>query len=702
MRSTILAANAGELSPKMISRIDVDQYQKGCKKLQNFFVTPYGAIERRPGTEFIGYAQSENIRLIRFVFSADIAFICEFGEKYIKFYRHGKEVGLILESPYTYNDLAKLKYIQSADVMILVHPDYPVYELKRIEENIFKLEEKVFKYPPMLDINSDNNKTMRVIAQQTGDVELSKGTEVKVLCNREEFTEDSIGSYYQLTHVRSENELNADFNKNYATDVIEIYGAWTFSTHGTWTGTLYIERSDDLGESWQIFKTCTSAKDSNYTDSFEEFEEEIYYRLRMADYVQSDTGTMKFCRAKISNPEFMVKGVVQITEYIDTNQANGIISKRIYSQNPTNEWAEGVFSKRNGYPVTAVFYEERLVLAGNKKQPNRIFFSRTNEWDNFLIGANANDGIDITLSSDTVNEIVWLNAQNSLAVGTLDSEWILTTADGAPLSPTNLPSTMLQSVFGSAVIPAFLAGDTVIFVQRKNRKLREFIYSNDKQGYAVSDLTAMAEHITESGIKEVALQQLPDTIIWCVLNDGTIATLTYERTQGVTGWAKQLFDGEVRSIAVLPTADGEDEVYLAIARDNGFFIEKMSARDSNNYIDCKGNMDLNYISIYSPMPIETQTENGYSLHLRKKISTLTIRTYNSIGGEIQVNNGKKEIIISRDIEKDNFDSEIIPKSEVIEKKLLGEYVRETDIIIEQSQNLPLNIASITVTYDVCE
>ena len=42
--------NAGELSPKMLGRNDVSQYGKGCEKLKNFFVTPYGSVERRPGT----------------------------------------------------------------------------------------------------------------------------------------------------------------------------------------------------------------------------------------------------------------------------------------------------------------------------------------------------------------------------------------------------------------------------------------------------------------------------------------------------------------------------------------------------------------------------------------------------------------------------------------------------------------------------
>lgn len=115
MRSVILSANAGELSPKMISRIDVDQYSKGCLQLENFFVTPFGSIERRPGTHFIAEI-TNNVKLIRFVFSADITFLCVFGDNIIDFYRND-ELVFSQSSPYDHTHFEKLKTIQSADVI---------------------------------------------------------------------------------------------------------------------------------------------------------------------------------------------------------------------------------------------------------------------------------------------------------------------------------------------------------------------------------------------------------------------------------------------------------------------------------------------------------------------------------------------------------------------------------------------------------
>ena len=86
--------NAGELSPKMIGRSDVSQYGKGCRKLQNFLVTPYGAVERRPGTKFLSMTKypEKNLRLIRFVFSSETAYVCEFGDFYIRFFKDDSPV----------------------------------------------------------------------------------------------------------------------------------------------------------------------------------------------------------------------------------------------------------------------------------------------------------------------------------------------------------------------------------------------------------------------------------------------------------------------------------------------------------------------------------------------------------------------------------------------------------------------------------
>ncbi len=53
MNSPLTSFNKGELSPKIAERIDIEAYQSGCKRLENFIPEKYGCITQRPGTYFV-------------------------------------------------------------------------------------------------------------------------------------------------------------------------------------------------------------------------------------------------------------------------------------------------------------------------------------------------------------------------------------------------------------------------------------------------------------------------------------------------------------------------------------------------------------------------------------------------------------------------------------------------------------------------
>ena len=82
-----------------------------------------------------------------------------------------------------------------------------------------------------------------------------------------------------------------------------------------------------------------------------------------------------------------------------------------------------------------------------------------------------------------------------------------------------------------------------MFVQRASRKVRELVYNFDSDSYQAPDLTVLAEHITDSGITEMAFQQEPDNIVWCVLTDGRFVGMTYRREEQVVGWHEHIIGG---------------------------------------------------------------------------------------------------------------------------------------------------------------
>ena len=88
------AFTAGELSPKLEGRIDLEKYRSGCSELTNLLVLPQGGTTRRPGTEFLGQVKdsADVTRLIPFQFKTSDTYILEFGDSIMRVYRNGLQV----------------------------------------------------------------------------------------------------------------------------------------------------------------------------------------------------------------------------------------------------------------------------------------------------------------------------------------------------------------------------------------------------------------------------------------------------------------------------------------------------------------------------------------------------------------------------------------------------------------------------------
>ena len=134
----IRAFNGGEVSESMYGRIDDGKYQTGLATCKNFIVEPQGAISRRPGFEYVNETKyaGKKARLIPFSFSVTQTLVLEFGEKYVRFHHLGQTVmdGAVpyeVATPYTADEVFDIHYVQSADVLTLVHPNHPPIELRR-------------------------------------------------------------------------------------------------------------------------------------------------------------------------------------------------------------------------------------------------------------------------------------------------------------------------------------------------------------------------------------------------------------------------------------------------------------------------------------------------------------------------------------------------------------------------------------------
>lgn len=133
------AFSGGEMSPEMFGRIDDVKYQTGAAKLRNFIATPQGPAENRPGFSFVRAVKdsTKKTRLIPFTYSTTQTMVIELGEGYIRFHTQGATLmsggsPYEIANPYAQADLFDIHYVQSADILTLVHPNYAPRELKRL------------------------------------------------------------------------------------------------------------------------------------------------------------------------------------------------------------------------------------------------------------------------------------------------------------------------------------------------------------------------------------------------------------------------------------------------------------------------------------------------------------------------------------------------------------------------------------------
>ena len=292
------------------------------------------------------------------------------------------------------------------------------------------------------------------------------------------------------------------------------------------------------------------------------------YDLPAADKIDTNKfTTQQVPNARLDSSTAIIGGVATITG-ADTINVDKWLGPLAAAGTKTKFWQYGAFNATSGYPRSVCLHEQRLCFGGTKAQPNTIWCSDFGDFENFELGVNASDAVQFTLAASEGNRINWMFSQSEMLVGTSGDEWTIGAADSASaLSATNV-KTRRQASYGSKYMRAAMVNDVLLFVQRNGRKVRELVYELNKDGWVAPDLTLLAEHITVGEIVEVAYQQQPDAILWCVRGDGTLIGMTYERDQKVVGWHRHTIadNADVESVATIYGNETEDEVWMVVKR----------------------------------------------------------------------------------------------------------------------------------------
>lgn len=168
MRANLIKTNftAGEISPRLMGRVDIARYANGAKIIENAVCVVQGGVVRRPGTRFAAAAKygDRKARLIPYVFNRSQAYMLEFGDGYLRIYQNGRQLvnddntPYEIASPYTVDMLSEVNYVQGADTMFLVHQSVPPHRLQRKGQTDWVLESAPFIVEPFDEIRDTPEK----------------------------------------------------------------------------------------------------------------------------------------------------------------------------------------------------------------------------------------------------------------------------------------------------------------------------------------------------------------------------------------------------------------------------------------------------------------------------------------------------------------------------------------------------------------
>lgn len=545
---------AGEISPYSAGRVDMDRYKAALTTCLNYIPTIQGGLTRRPGTQFIDYVKddSRKVRLVRFEFSTTQAYVLEFGHNYVRFFRnHGMILDPISSDPYevatpfTEAELFEINFTQSADVLFIVHPSHKPKKLMRRGNTDWLLVDVEFNDGPYLTTNT----SATTLAPSA-----ATGTSVTLTAGPSRTITNAVNDGGRI-------KITAVGHKYVTGDKVLIASVGGVSAANGERTIVVVDDDNFILEGSTFSGSYTSGGTSV-----------------PAPFASTDIGR------HIRMQEGQVWGLGIITGFTNGSQVTIEVLSTLTNTNAKKNWRLGVFSGTTGWPSVVVFHEDRLFFAGCVNSPQRLDGSQSGDYENFapteLDGTvKSNNAVSFSLNSNDVNVIRWMvSDEKGMLVGSVGGEWVVRSASASEaLSPTSISAKRATS-YGSANIAPVQAGKAAIFVQRAGRKLREFNYFFDVDGFRATDLSVLSEHITLSGLLQLAFQKEPQSLIWCVREDGMLACMTYDRDVDNLrlAWHRHQLGGNsnagghhsaVESIACIPAPDGtRDELWMSVRR----------------------------------------------------------------------------------------------------------------------------------------
>ena len=531
----------GELDPLLRARVDLAAYGNALAKATNVLIQPQGGLRRRPGSKHIfalpntsTESAGNGVRLVPFQFSVDDSYMLCFTHNRMHVVKGGAVQSNINGTGNSYltttigsSIVDDMCWIQSADTLIVVHPDLNPVRITRTSDTAWTATSITFdsipKYAYDIDFHTNTGSTLTPSAV-SGNVTLTAstthhdsgtlqaGTSLTVTLKATASSTDDIynGMYVNITGGTGSGQTRLIEDYNGTTKVATVEEAWTVTPDATSTYTT---------------TTFSSLSVNQYINV------QPQGRARIVRYVSATV-------------------VEVVTEYPFFNTTVIDAGRWELEHGYVDVWSSG-----KGWPRTVTFHEGRLYFGGSKSRPSTIWGSKIGLFFDFVPSESLDDdAVEATLDTNDLNVITDIISSRDFQVFTSGGEFFVPQQGTDPITP-------LTFTFKNVSRNGIKAGTRVqsvesgsIYIQRQGKSLNEFVFNDTQLTYITQRISLLSGHLLK-GPQRVALRKASSTeeadlLLMTNTDDGTMAAFSIMRSQQVTSPSEFITDGSYIDVGV--------------------------------------------------------------------------------------------------------------------------------------------------------
>lgn len=577
----------GEVSPSLYGRGDTVKYQTGARTCRNFQVQRYGGAANRSGSEFVAEVKdsTKKTRLLKFVFNTSQTYVLEFGNLYMRVIQNGAQL----------SDLSlTITNITRANPAVVTYTG---------TDPVNGQEVAVYGIVGMSILNGRNFKIANVNgAANTFELQYMNGTNVDSTAFSAYVSGGTADRIYEiatpyveadlrtLQYVQSGNVVTIT-HPNYAPRDL------TRTAHTSWALNL-------------VSFVPTLAAPLNLTFTFGVGALTYRYKVTAVSaetYEESlpSTAAANVCAAPTAAaPNTLswtaVTGAQEYYVYRETYPGSGVYaylgtaaaaSFQDVGIAPDNSATPPVnrtlFAAASEYPSTVTYFQQRRVFGNTDNNPEKVWTSRSGQYTNMTISSpiQDDDAVTFTIVSRQVNEVRHLVEMGELLVLTSGAVWQVQGDANGVLKPTAI-NLKLQGSHGAAELAPVMIGNSILYLQARGSIIRDLSYKRDSAGYAGKDLSIYAPHLFE-GYQILAwdYQEIPNSVVWAVRDDGILLGVTYLPEHEVWGWHRHDTSVDDYEDVICVPEGAEDYVYVTVLRGTKRYIERFRSRSITDVVD---------------------------------------------------------------------------------------------------------------------